>query len=592
MVEDRVHRRLAAILAADVAGYSRLMGNDEEGTLAALKTSQREVIDPKVSEHRGRIVNSPGDSVLIEFASAVDATQCAVEIQKEMAKRNSVIPGDRRVEFRIGINVGDVIVDNNDNIYGDGVNIAARVESLARPGALCLSEDAYKQIKGKLAIHVSDMGEHQLKNIALPVRIYHVQLDGNVAKLDGNVAKTAPALPDKPSIAVLPFSNMSGDPEQEYFADGMTEEIITALSKVHWFFVISRNSSFTYKGKAVELKQAGRELGVRFFLEGSIRRAGSRMRVTAQLIDAISGHHLWAERYDRNIVDIFVVQDEITEQVVSAIAPRLYAVEGLRAKRKPPDSLDAWECVVRALSLMNNRTESEVSAAQELLQKAIVLDPSYALAYALLSFVTTLGVHMGWDRENVLASAWDNAHKALQLDADDPWAHLALGYVLVWRKQVPDALVEYEKALAINPNFAIAYYLIALANVFLGRSDEALVHADTAARLSPRDLLARGHAGVYNAVRATAYFVSGQYRDSIEYARKAIAESPNLVPAHRMLVISSALAGEVEEAKLALEVLKHLTPEISLKRAEQMTPIVRDQDRRRYLEGLRLAGLK
>jgi adenylate cyclase len=588
MVEDRVHRRLAAILAADVAGYSRLMGNDEEGTLAALKTSQREVIDPKVSEHRGRIVNSPGDSVLIEFASAVDATQCAVEIQKEMAKRNSVIPEDRRVEFRIGINVGDVIVDNEGNIYGDGVNIAARVESLASPGALCLSEDAYKQIKGKLAIHASDMGEHQLKNITHPVRTYLVQLDGNVAK-------KAPALPDKPSIAVLPFSNMSGDLEQEYFADGMTEEIITALSKVHWFFVISRNSSFTYKGKAVELKQVGRELGVRFFLEGSIRRAGNRVRVTAQLIDAISGHHIWAERYDRNIDDIFVVQDEITEQVVSAIEPRLYAVEGLRAKRKPPDSLDAWECVVRALSLMNTRTKSEVGAARELLQKAIVLDPNYALAYALLSFVTTLGVHMGWDRrESVLACAWDNAHKALQFDADDPWAHLALGYVLVWSKQIPDGLVEYQKALALNPNFAIAHYLIALANAFLGRSDEALVHADTAARLSPRDLLARGHAGVYNAVRATAYFVSSQYRDSIEYARKAIAESPNLVPAHRMLVISSALAGEVEEAKLALQVLKRLAPEISLKRAEQMTPIVlfRDRDRRKYLEGLRLAGLK
>jgi adenylate cyclase len=588
MVEDRVHRRLAAILAADVAGYSRLMGNDEEGTLAALKTSQREVIDPKVSEHRGRIVNSPGDSVLIEFASAVDATQCAVEIQKEMAKRNSVIPEDRRVEFRIGINVGDVIVDNEGNIYGDGVNIAARVESLASPGALCLSEDAYKQIKGKLAIHASDMGEHQLKNITHPVRTYLVQLDGNVAK-------KAPALPDKPSIAVLPFSNMSGDLEQEYFADGMTEEIITALSKVHWFFVISRNSSFTYKGKAVELKQVGRELGVRFFLEGSIRRAGNRVRVTAQLIDAISGHHIWAERYDRNIDDIFVVQDEITEQVVSAIEPRLYAVEGLRAKRKPPDSLDAWECVVRALSLMNTRTKSEVSAARELLQKAIVLDPNYALAYALLSFVTTLGVHMGWDRrESVLACAWDNAHKALQFDADDPWAHLALGYVLVWSKQIPDGLVEYQKALALNPNFAIAHYLIALANAFLGRSDEALVHADTAARLSPRDLLARGHAGVYNAVRATAHFVSSQYRDSIEYARKAIAESPNLVPAHRMLVISSALAGEVEEAKLALQVLKRLAPEISLKRAEQMTPIVlfRDRDRRKYLEGLRLAGLK
>jgi adenylate cyclase len=585
MVEDRVQRRLAAILAADVVGYSRLMGSDEEGTLAALKASQREVIDPKVSEHRGRIVNSPGDSILIEFASAVDAAQCAVEIQNEMAERNSIIPEDRRVEFRIGINVGDIIVDNDGSIYGDGVNIAARVESLARPGTICLSEDAFKQIRGKVAIHASDMGEHQLKNIAHLVRAYQVQLDGNATKI--------PALPDKPSIAVLPFSNLSDDPKQEYFADGMTEEIITALSKVHWFFVISRNSSFSYKGKMVELKQAGRELGVRFFLEGSIRRAGNRVRVTAQLIDAISGHHVWAERYDRDLVDIFLVQDEITEQVVSAIEPRLYAVEGIRAKRKPPDSLDAWECVVRALSLMNNRTKSEVNDARELLQKAIALDPGYALAYALLSFATTLGVHMGWDqREDVLATAWDNAHKALQLDADDPWGHLAVGYLLVWSKRVADGLVEYEKALAINPNFAIAYYLIALANVFLGRGEEALAHADTAARLSPRDLLARGHAGVYNAVRATAYFVSGQYRDSTEFARKAIAESPNLVPAHRMLVISSALAGEVEEARLALQNLKRLAPEISLKRAEEMTPLVRDQDRRNYLEGFRLAGLE
>jgi adenylate cyclase len=585
MAEVRAERRLAAILAADVAAYSRLMGVNEEGTLQALKAHRSELIDPKIAEHRGRIVKTTGDGLLVEFASAVDAVRCAIEIQRAMAERNAVRPEDRRFEFRIGINVGDIIIDEGD-IYGDGVNIAARVETLASPGAICLSDSAYQQVKGKLALEVSDMGDHQLKNIAHAVRAYQVQLDGTVVKI-------APVLPDKPSIAVLPFSNMSGDPEQEYFADGMTEDIITALSKVHWFFVISHNSSFTYKGKTVELKQAGRELGVRFILEGSIRKVGNRVRITAQLIDAISGHHVWAERYDRNLVDIFAVQDEITEQVVSAIEPRLYAVEGVRAKRKPPDSLDAWECVVRALSLMNIRTRSEVSAARELLQKAIILDPGYALAYALLSFVTTLGVHMGWDLpENILASAWDNAHKALQLDADDPWAHLALGYVLVWRKRVSDALVEYEKALALNPNFAIAHYLIALANAFLGQSDQALAHADAGARFSPRDLLARGNAGVYNNVRATAYFVTGQYRDSIDFARKALAESPNLVPAHRMLVISSALAGEVEEAKLALRTLKRLAPEISLKRAEEMTPMVRDQDRRRYLEGLRLAGLK
>lgn len=584
MAEARVERRLAAILAADVAGYSRLIGVDEEGTLAALKTYRRELLVPKIAEHRGRIVKTTGDGALVEFASVVDAARCAIEIQRTVAERNVNISEDRRIEFRIGINVGDIIVDEGD-IYGDGVNIAARVEALASPGAICVSDNAYQQMKGKLAFDVSDMGEQQLKNIAQPVRVYGL-------RLDSIAARPALTLPDKPSIAVLPFTNMSGDPEQEYFADGMAEDIITALSKVRWFFVISRNSSFTYKNKAVDLKQAGRELGVRYVLEGSVRKSGNRVRITAQLIDAISGHHVWAERYDRDLADIFAVQDEITEHVVAAIEPQLYAAEGIRAKRKQPESLDAWECVVRALSLMNSRARLDVTAACELLQKAVALDPGYGQAHSLLSFVTTLGVHMGWEpAERALALASDAAYKALLLDADDPWAHIALGYVLVWSRRPADAIVEYEKALALNPNFAIGHYLLALAFCYLGRSDQAMAHGDIAARLSPRDLLARGNAGVSNNVRATACFIAGRYRDGIDFARKAIAESPSLAPAYRMLVVNCALAGELDEARAALQTVKRLSPDVSLKWIEDVAPF-RPEDRQRYSEGFRLAGLE
>jgi TolB-like protein/Tfp pilus assembly protein PilF len=403
----------------------------------------------------------------------------------------------------------------------------------------------------------------------------------------------ASALPDKLSIAVLSFTNMSGDPAEDYFADGMAEDITTALSKVRWFSVVSRNSAFAYKGKQIDIKQAARELGVRYVLEGSVRKAGTRARVTAQLLDAISGHHVWAERYDRDLADIFAVQDEITEQVVAAIEPQLYAAEGIRTRRKLPESFDAWECVVRALALMNSRARPDIAAASELLRKAIALDPGYAQAHSLLSFVTTLGLHMGWEpRESTLALASDAAHKALFLDSDDPWAHVALGYVLAWSRRADDALVEYERALALNPNFAIAHWLLALALCYLGRSEEALAHGDQAERLSPRDLLARGNAGVSNNVRAIACFVAGRYRDGIAFARKAIIESPNLIPAYRALVVNCALAGEIEEAKLAVQTLKRLAPDISLKSLNEVIPYVRDDDRRRYVEGFRLAGLE
>ena len=394
MAEARVERRLAAILAADVAGYSRLMGKDEEATLAALKAHRKEVIDPKIAEHRGRIVKTTGDGALVEFASAVDATRCAVDIQRTMAGRNAAIPEDRRVEFRIGINVGDIIIDEGD-IYGDGVNIAARVESLATPGAICLSEDTYKQIKGKLEIDVSDMGEQQLKNIAQSLRVYGVRPD---------VVQTRPALalPDKPSVAVLPFQNMSGDPEQDYFVDGMVEDIITGLSRIKWLFVIARNSTFTYKGRAVDVKQVGRELGVRYILEGSVRKVADRVRITGQLIDVGTGAHVWAERYDRKSDDIFALQDEITLSVIGAIEPTLRLAEVERAKRKRPDNLDAYDLVLRALPDVYSRMPEQSKQALVLLERALALDPTYALAHACAAQCNHALFLRGGHREEII----------------------------------------------------------------------------------------------------------------------------------------------------------------------------------------------
>ena len=584
----KVSRRLAAILAADIAGYSALMGADEEATVRDLKAHQRVVL-PMVGEHAGRIIDTAGDGILAEFSSVLNAVKCALAIQATMAERNTRVDLPRRMQFRIGVNQGDVVFDDA-RIYGDGINIAARLEGIAEPGGILISGKVYDEVRGKLDVEFDDLGPQALKHIVDPVRAYRAR-----PRKVYNVTSASqhPPLSDKPSIAVLPFTNMSGDVDQEYFADGIAEDIITSLSKVRWFFVISRNSTFTYKGQAVDLKRVGRELGVRYVLEGSVRKAGNRVRITAQLIDAISGHHLWAERYDRDLVDVFAVQDEITEQVVAAIEPQLYAAEGIRAKRKPPENLDAWECVVRALSLMNSRARPDVAAARALLEKAIALDPGYAQAHSLLSFVTILGVHLGWEpRESTVAIASDAAHRALLLDADDPWAHVALGYVLTWSKRAGDAIAEFEKALSINPSFAVGHYLLAWTYCMLGQGEDALTHGEEAARLNPRDLLARGNAGVSNNVRATACFVARRYRDAIDFSRKAIAESPSLAPAYRLLVVNCALVGEIDEARAALHTLKRLQPDISLKWIMEVWPWVRNEDKQRYLEGFRLAGLE
>jgi adenylate cyclase len=540
MAKARVERRLAAILAADVAGYSRLMGIDEEGTLAALKAVRRELIDPKIAEHRGRMVKTTGDGALVEFGSAVDAVRCAMEIQRAMAERNSAIPDDRRIEFRIGINVGDIIIDEND-IYGDGVNIAARIETLASPGAICISENAYQQMKGKLALDVSDMGEQQLKNIAEPVRVFSV-------RFDGMPTRPTLALPDKPSIAVLPFQNMSGDPEQDYFADGMVEDIITGLSRIKWLFVIARNSSFTYKGRAVDVKQVGRELGVRYVLEGSVRKAADRVRITGQLLDVATGAHVWAERYDRKFDDIFALQDEITLAVVGAIEPSLRLAEVERAKRKRPDSLHSYDLVLRALPDVYSRMPEQSKRALVLLELALALDPNYALAHACAAQCNhAIFLRGGHDEENHKA-AIRHAQIAIAHGQDDALALALAGFSIGMEgHDQAAAFAAFEAALAVSPSSALAYILGSVILALAGEAERAVEWGDRGLRLSPLDPWRSSALLAFS----FAKFHRGRYEEAAADARKSIQSSPGFSIPHVLLAASLAKLGRIQEANAA-----------------------------------------
>ena len=548
MAQARVERRLAAILAADVAGYSRLMGVDEEGTLAALKAYRRQLIDPKITEHHGRMVKTTGDGALVEFASAVDAVRCAMEIQRVMAERSADVPEDRRIEFRIGINVGDIIVDESD-IYGDGVNIAARVETLATPGSICLSDNAYQQIKGKLALEVSDMGEQQLKNIAQPIRVYC---------LSPNVVPAQPALslPDKPSIAVLPFANLSGDPDQDYFADGMVEDIITGLSRIKWLFVIARNSTFTYKGRAIDVKKVGRELGVRYVLEGSVRKAADRVRITGQLIDATTGAHVWAERYDRKSDDIFALQDEITLSVVGAIEPSLRSAEVERAKRKRPDNLDAYDLVLQALPDVYSRMPEQEKKALVLLQRALVLDPNYALAYACAAHSYHTLFLRGSQNAEDRAAAIRHARSAIAHGQDDALALTFAGFVLgMDAHDLPAAFAAFDAAIAISPSTALTYIMGSVVLRFAG-DDRAVEWAERGLRLSPLD---PWRSSAFNTLAFT-HFRHGRYEEAVAAARKAVQCSPGFSICYVAIAAPLAKLGKLEEAKAAAARVLELQP--------------------------------
>ncbi len=453
---ERTQRRLAAIVAADVAGFSRLIGDDEEGTLRALRSHRGELIDPLLAEHGGRIANTAGDSLLLEFSSAVDAVRCSVAMQEGMAARNQDVEASRQIILRVGIHVGDVIAEGGD-ILGDGVNVAARLEGLSKPGGVVLSDDAYRQVRDRLDLVWQDDGEHEVKNIVRPIRIWRWSPVPDAAKAGASDTSALP-LPDKPSIAVLPFDNMSADPEQEYFSDGITEDIITNLSRIRWLFVIARNSSFVFKGQAVDVRQVSSELGVRYVLEGSVRKAANKVRISAQLIDAQTSAHLWAERYDRELIDIFAVQDEITENVAGAIEPAILAAEGLRARSRSEVDIDAWDMVMQAVSDFWRITKEDSAEAITLFEAVTEEYPQYGAAHSMLAFALLFSGHMGWtDLASVREAASNSAQKAFALDDQDPWAHITLGYMHLMGRRMGEAILEYTKAIDLIPSFAAAY---------------------------------------------------------------------------------------------------------------------------------------
>ncbi len=573
-----------AILAADVAGYSELMGANEEDTLARLNAHRSQLVNPKIDEHRGRLVKTTGDGMLVEFASVVDALQCALDLQNGMLERNAATPERKRIQFRMGITVGDIIIQDGD-IFGDGVNIAARLETLADPGGICVSDDAHRQVSGKVDVAFEDIGEQRLKHIARPLRVFKVRSGSPAA-----ATRPALALPDKPSIAVLPFENLSGDPAQEYFADGIVEEIITALSRMRWLFVIARNSSFTYKGRAVDVKQIGRELGVRYVLEGSLRKAGNRVRITGQLIDTATGAHLWADRFDGALEDIFDLQDQVTASVVGAIAPKLEQAEIERAKRKPTESLDAYDYYLRGLAGVHRWTRECNDDALRMFYRAIELDPDFASAYGMAARCFSQRKVSGWmaDRERETIEAGRLARRAAELGRDDAVALYTAGIALAYAVgDLDDGIALIDRALALNPNLAWAWLFSGWARAWRGEPEAAIEHEARAMRLSPHD----PHIFNMQAATALAHFFAGRYPEASSWVAMALRAQPNHIIAACTAAASYALMGRDAEAGKAIALLRQVDPSLRVSDLKNVVPIRRTDDFDRWTEGLRKAGL-
>ena len=579
-------RRLAAILAADVAGYSRLMGADEEGTLERLKALRRELLDPKIAEHHGRIVKTTGDGMLVEFASVVDAVRCAVAVQQAMPERNTGVAADNRIELRIGINLGDVIVEGDD-IYGDGVNIAARIEALADAGGVFVSNTVHDHVRDRLPFVFEDLGEQQVKNIARPVRVYRVRDLGNAVKAPAPAVPVLP-LPDKPSIAVLPFANMSGDPEQEYFVDGMVEEIITALSRIRWLFVIARNSSFTYKGRAVDVKRVGRELGVRYVLEGSVRKAGNRVRITGQLIDAETGAHLWADRFDGSLEDVFELQDEVAISVAGVIEPTLRQTEIERARRKRPDSLDAYDLYLRALPYAFTPMPDDADKALPLLTKAIELEPDYAAAHAIIAWCHEARYLRGGLQEETRIAALRHARLAIAGGSDDAAALATGGFVIaVCGRDYETALTAFERSFTLSNSLALALGFSATVRAWKGDDAIAVEQANRALRLSPFDpLIYLPYVGL-----AYAHFAAGRFEETVAAASLATQSNPRFsVPQ----ILHAAALGNLdrsEDTKTVVQRLLELQPGITVATAILSARYVNPENIAALGNALRRAGL-
>ncbi|HTB36166.1 MAG TPA: adenylate/guanylate cyclase domain-containing protein [Reyranella sp.] len=592
MASKRLDRRLSAVLAADVAGYGRLVSIDEEGTIGQLKAHRALLFDPKLAEHNGRLVKTTGDGLLAEFASVVDAVRCAVDVQRGMAARNAEVIEDKRIEFRIGVHVGDIIIEDDD-IFGDGVNVAARLEGLAEPGGICVSARVQEDAEGRLDVGFIDDGEQQLKNIARPVRVYRVALDGAQAPSGARAVAPTPgtgAAPDMPSIAVLPFQNMSADPDQDYFADGMVEDIITGLSRYRNIFVIARNSTFTYKGRAVDVKQVGRELGVRYVLEGSVRRAGSRVRITGQLIDAATAVHIWAERFEGEIEDIFDLQDRVAASVVGAIVPQLRQAEVDRAKRKPTESLDAHISYMRGIASFQRWGREAIDEALRLAHRAIELDPNYSTPYGLAVSCYVVRKANGWmaDREQEIAETARLTARAAEVGRDDAFALSSSGFAIANILGDLDAgAALIDRALALTPNYSLALVQSGYVRVWLGEPDLAIEQLQQAMRLSPVDSLMF----MMQTAMAFAHFIAGRYDEAYAWAEKALQRNPFVSPATRIAAASAALLGRSGEAAKYLALLRQLDPGLVVSNLKERVNLRRPDDLSRLAEGLRKAGL-
>ena len=580
MSEQRVQRRLAAIVAADVSGFSRLMGSDEEGTHASLNIHLGELIEPCIAEHRGRVVKRTGDALLAEFSSVLDAVRCSIAMQAGMRQRNASAPIDRRIEFRIGVNIGDVIVDGDD-IFGDGVNVAARLESLAEPGGVCISGDAYRQIRNRLDLSVTDLGEQHLKNIAEPVQVYKLRLTEEHQISFADVK--AGSLPDRPSIAVLPFDNLSNQPEETYFSDGITEEILTDLARFRSLIVVARNSSFRFRGKPVDLAEIGRRLGASYLLEGTVRRAGERVRITAQLIEAATGTHIWAERYDRSLEDIFAVQDEVARMIVSTLIGRIEEARLKQSFQKPTESLAAYDFLLRGMAHFRGYAEDDNQKACEMFERAVALDPQYALAYAYLA-MARLGLHgHAAAPPEVLDAALEIATHALELDPHESRCHRAVAQNWLYRRDYDLAEYHFRKALELNPNDADRIIGVGYLLALRGHAEEALGWIEAAVSLNPF------HHSWYNSQRAVALYSLRRFAEAEREFRKAPHRGywsrARLAACHGQL-------GQTAEAEIQTAEILRLKPEFSTAEFLRSDVLLeREEDRELLREGLIKAGL-
>jgi adenylate cyclase len=589
LATEHVERRLAAVLAADVAGYSRLMGNDEEGTLARLKFLRKTLIDPAIASHRGRIVKTTGDGVLVEFASAVDAARSSAEVQRRMAEQNAAWPQEQRIQFRIGIHVGDIIIDDND-IFGDGVNIAARLEGIAEPGGVCISDDTHRQIRGKIDVTFDDMGEQNLKNIVEPMRAWQLRLAGQAAPAIRPSLPPTPdlKLPDKPSIVVLPFDNMSAEAGQDYLADGIVEAITAALSCIRSFFVIARSSAFTYKGRATNARDIGRELGVAYSLEGSLQKVGNRLRIIVQLIETEGGAHVWSSRFDGAIDEFFDLEDRITQQVAGALQPSIRIAEIKRSRRKRPQDLGCYDYTMRAMPHVWTLEKDESTKALELLEKALTIDPEYPLALVLAGWCHAQRAVYTWvdDIEGSQAMARSLAERAADLSGDDPLVLAVLGAVHTFVRNHGTARVLLERAVSLDTNCAWAWSRLGWIENYSDQPDKAIENFERALRLSPIDPMNfNNYVGI-----GSAHEISERYEEAAALFRRALVERPNAVWIYRALAAALSGAGRIEEAKQALvEVLRYY-PDLTISKVRQAM-VFSDAALDRMAENFRRLGL-